>query len=349
VKCLEPSGATPGTTRASACQKALWFRFGAPHVYQRARLLAKFFVFIVLVIKDLVNPAYDYLTTASYTIAQDLQHEVKVMLLRKGFFVVVFLALSVSAVNAYTVVMRDGRRVEVPNEFTVTNSTLTYEVSNGFQVTIQLNAVDIPATERANGEPTGSLLQKAGARTNVPNAPQTQARAGRSITNQDLEVYRKARVENETRRGELGLPSLEDRQREVAVIEDRTVEQVRSMRAQEEAYWRSRADALRAENEAQVEVLRQRSQETPFSYSFGAFPGFGAFDTAGFGFMDGRFNRFRRFESSPFSGFLATPITPFPTFPVNPAFRGHGRRFVFSAPGGRINARPFQMRRGSHR
>ena len=73
------------------------------------------------------------------------------MTLRRVFFAVVFLALTVSAVNAYTVVMRDGRRVEIPNEFTVTNSTLTYEVSNGFQVTIQLNTVDIAATERANG------------------------------------------------------------------------------------------------------------------------------------------------------------------------------------------------------
>ena len=43
------------------------------------------------------------------------------MSLTKGFFVVVFLALTVSAVNAYTVVLRDGRRVEIPHEFTVTN------------------------------------------------------------------------------------------------------------------------------------------------------------------------------------------------------------------------------------
>jgi len=69
------------------------------------------------------------------------------MSLTKGFFVVVFLALTVSAVNAYTVVLRDGRRVEIPNEFTVTNSTLTYDVGNGIQVTLQLNTVDIAATE----------------------------------------------------------------------------------------------------------------------------------------------------------------------------------------------------------
>src|ERR1044072_4220084 len=124
------------------------------------------------------------------------------MTLRRVFFAVVFLALTVSAVNAYTIIMRDGRRVEIPNEFTVTNSTLTYEVSNGFQKTILLNAVDIAATERANGEATGSLLQRAAAPKSVQTIPQTRAHAGRSITNQDLEVYRKARVENETRRQE---------------------------------------------------------------------------------------------------------------------------------------------------
>jgi hypothetical protein len=265
------------------------------------------------------------------------------MTLSKGFFVAVFLVLTVSAVNAYTVVLRDGRRVEIPNEFTVTNSTLTYDVGNGVQVTIQLNTVDVAATERANGEARGSLLNKANA-PSVQSAPQTRpAPAERSITNADLEKYRKARVENEKayeeRRQELGLPSMEDRQREVAASQDRTVEQVRNMRAQEEAYWRSRSEALRAEmaaNEAQF-GSRQRPEEMQWSYSsLGGFPGFFPFDDAGFGI--GRFGRFRRFGSSPFDGFLATPITPFPRF-------SNFRRPVFRAPGVHINPRPFHGRR----
>ena len=254
------------------------------------------------------------------------------MTLRRVFFAVVFLALTVSAVNAYTVVMRDGRRVEIPNDFTVTNSTLTYAVGNGFQVTIQLNTVDIAATERANGQPTGSLLQKAAAPAAVPTTPQTRAR--RSITNQDLEVYRKARVENERayeeKRIELGLPSAEDRRREVAEIEDRTLEQVRSMRAQEEAYWRSRTEAMRAEAAAnEARFGSSRAQEIPPYYLGGSI-----LPADGFGFGDGRFGRFGRFRSSPFDGFLATPITPFPTF-------RDGRRPVFRAPGVRVNSRPF--------
>jgi len=268
--------------------------------------------------------------------------------------VVLFLFLTASAASAYTVVMRDGRRVEIPNEFTVTNSTLTYEAGNGIQITIQLNTVDIAATERANSEAQGSFLMKASApKAPVEGAPQTRrAGAGRSITNADLEKYRHARVESdkeyEERQKELGLPSMEQRRQEVAAIDERTLEQVRSMRAQEEAYWRSRADAFRAEmaaaNEAQAQSSRQRPEEIPWSYSFGG--AFGPFDNVGFGITAGPFGRFRRFPSSPFDGFLATPITPFPTFPFTPGFRG---RAVFRAPGVRINPRPFPRRHGSRR
>lgn len=258
----------------------------------------------------------------------------------RTLFAVLFLCLCISAVNAYTVVMRDGRRVEIPNEFTVTNSTLTYEVSNGFQVTIQLNTVDIVATERANGQPTGSLLQKATAPKVVPPPPQKHA--GRSITNQDLEVYRKARVDNELayekQRKELGLPSAEERRREVTEIEDRTLEQVRRMREQEEAYWRTRTDAMRAEMAIkEASSPRPRAEEIPWGYSFGGFSGFGPFDTFGFGVTGGRFNRFGRFNPSPFDGFLATPITPFPNFA--------GRNPVFRSPGGHINSRPHMRHR----
>jgi hypothetical protein len=259
----------------------------------------------------------------------------------KVLFAALFLFLTVSAVNAYTVVMRDGRRVEIPNEFSVTNSTLTYDVGNGIQITIQLNTVDIGATERANGEAQGSLLRKATA-VPVERTPQTsRTTAQRSITNADLEKYRSARVANdneyEKRRQELGLPSMEERRREVAAIEDRTLEHVRNLRAQEEALWRSRTEALRAEmaaNEARMGAVRQAPVEIPWAYPFG---GFGAFDNFGFGITTGRFGRFDRFRPSPFDGFLATPITPFPRVPFT------GRRNVFTP---RVNINPRPVHRG---
>jgi hypothetical protein len=259
----------------------------------------------------------------------------------KVFFAALFLFLTVSVVNAYTVVMRDGRRVEIPNEFAVTNSTLTYDVGNGIQITIHLNTVDVRETERANGEAQGSFLMK----TSAPKTPVQQVsrtNAGRSITNADLEKFRRARVDSENeyekRRQELGLPSMEERRREVAAIEDRTLEQVRNMRAQEEAYWRSRAEALRVEMAATE--ARQRPEQVPWSYSSGGFPAFGAFD--GFGFTGGPFGRFRRFQPSPFDNFLSTPITPFPRIPFT-------RRNVFTPRGVQINPRPVHRGHGSRR
>jgi hypothetical protein len=166
--------------------------------------------------------------------------------------------------------------------------------------------------------------------------------AGRSITNADLEKFRQARVDNENQRRELGLPSMEERQQQVALIEDRTLEQVRTMRAQEEAYWRSRAEAFRAEaaaNEAQLGSLRRGSDDVRLLDSFGAFS---PFDGIGFGVTGGRFNRFGRFQSSPFDGFLATPITPFPTF-------RQGRRLVFGPRAVRTIPRVVHGGRGSHR
>ena len=54
---------------------------------------------------------------------------------------VVFLVLTATVANAYTLVMRNGRRVDIPNEFTVTASTLTYTVGSGIQIVLHPDPV----------------------------------------------------------------------------------------------------------------------------------------------------------------------------------------------------------------
>lgn len=263
------------------------------------------------------------------------------------------LVFGAASASGYTIVMRDGRRVEIPDKFTVTNSTVTYEVGNGFQVTMQLNTVDIPATEKANNEAKGAFLLRANApATDVEPAPQTNAR--RSITNADLEEYRRARVESdkayERLRRELGLPSLEERRREAAAIQDRTLEQARNMRKQqemeEEAYWRRRAELFRANMDAiNGQTVYGRSTFGDFPWAFATGADFFPVDGVGFGTGFGRFRRFGRFPISQFPGFLSTPITPFPTIP---AFR----RPVFVSPRLRGTVRPAHprpIRHGFHR
>lgn len=181
------------------------------------------------------------------------------------------------AACAYTVVMRGGHHVEIPDKFDVSRATLTYETTGGIYVTLQMSSIDIAATERANGEPAGSLLRRAelkpGPQASVVAAkPSNATRATRTLTNLDLEATRQKRLASEAayerRRVELGLPSREEMERR------RTEENARArellsrsagVEAEAESYWRSRATSLRDEIytlDAEINYLRARFNET---------------------------------------------------------------------------------------
>ncbi len=183
-----------------------------------------------------------------------------------------FLNLSVSA---YTVVMRGGRRVELPTRFVVTATTLTYEVSPGIQVTLEIQTIDIPATEKANNELPGSLLRRVAEEPRLSSdqykLPPVQA-ATRTITNRDLESSMRRRSQSELayerRRKELGLPSVEESRRreaaESALIAGELVE-TRAAKQESESYWRARASALRTEIvsiDAQLGYIRRQLDES---------------------------------------------------------------------------------------
>src|SRR5215207_1470304 len=76
------------------------------------------------------------------------------------------------AAVAYTLVMRGGRRVEIPEGFRLAGSALTYETAPGVGVTLPLDHIDIEATERANAEPAGSFLRRARGETQRGVTPQ---------------------------------------------------------------------------------------------------------------------------------------------------------------------------------
>lgn len=158
------------------------------------------------------------------------------------------------AAAAYTVVMRGGRRVEIPGGFELTRTSLTYEAAPGVSVTLPLDHIDVEATERANGEPAGSFLRRVRAGARQTGSPPVAPAARRTITNRDLEEVRRARVESERdyerRRKELGLPSAE----EMRLHEERETEHMRELSRQKaaedaaaERERRAREDELRAE------------------------------------------------------------------------------------------------------
>ena len=218
--------------------------------------------------------------------------------------------LFVCTASAYTVVMRGGKRVEVPANFLVTATTLTYEAGPGIQITLQLAAIDIPATEKANNESAGAFLR----RREVPrvdsstqvNKPLT-SRSRRTITNRDLDAAmvrrRQSEVAYEKRRQELGLPSVaESRRRAEAESAQIRAELAVARSAEEnsEEYWRARASALRTEIaalDAEINYVSTRLEDSSYPLS----SGFTSFNVAPFistsgGF--GNFNAGRRFSQA---------------------------------------------------
>ncbi|HZN09119.1 MAG TPA: hypothetical protein VFB65_20160 [Pyrinomonadaceae bacterium] len=245
------------------------------------------------------------------------------MLLRKLLVVVFVISFSATAASAYTIVMRNGRRVEIPNTFTVTKSTLTYETAPGIQVTIQLTSIDVATTERINGQPAGSFFATASAPKAVAQPVQTrQTPARRSITNQDLEVYRRARVANERERQELGLPSAEDRRREVEEIDNRTQEQLREMRSREELeFWRNRAMSLENQLITTTRTNVPPAYDMPWAYPYGV-----GLVTTGYPFGFDGFDRFDRFDRFGFNNF------GFNNFGFKSHFPGFRGRLRFTTP-----------------
>jgi hypothetical protein len=193
---------------------------------------------------------------------------------------ILFVLVACCSVSAYTIVLRDGRHFEIPNTFIVGSSTLTYEAGPGIQITWQLATVDIAATEKANGEASGSLMRRGAKRAGEVSASESTS-GGSTITNEDLERFRQARVAGERnyekRRKELGLPTLEESRRAAIEAGERAQVQLLTMQSKEqqgESYWRSRAAELRTEltaTTARIAMIQTRLNELPLNYSFGAF------------------------------------------------------------------------------
>ena len=189
---------------------------------------------------------------------------------------ILLLTLSIAA-SAYTIVLRDGRRIEVASDFTLTKSTLTYELAPGISRTVPLILVDVAATERANNQAPGSFATRAEQKlTTLAPLAAPPPRAQRTLTNRELEPTQQRRIESERnyekRRVELGLPSLEETRRRQAQEEAATAEWLRErflVQRREETFWRERAGALRGEIGAvdtEINYLRARLSE------FGQFP-----------------------------------------------------------------------------
>lgn len=173
---------------------------------------------------------------------------------------------------AYTVVMNGGKRIEIPKQFEVSRTTVTYEVALRTNVTLQLSAIDIQATEHANNELPGSFLQRAESATAATQTTasmrlsSTQAKR-RVVTDRDLEPYKRARLESEAayekRRIALGLPSLEESRRRAALAEAALDEIIARRRQEEQENHRRERDV-----ELQAEMAAISAQVNALNYEY---------------------------------------------------------------------------------
>ena len=189
----------------------------------------------------------------------------------------VVLVASCAAASAYTLVMRSGRIVQIPDQFVVSTDNLTYEVSSGIQVSVQLVSIDIPRTERANNEAPGSFgtrrVQQPDPPSATPSTNSARQTAKRVITNRDLESFRARRIQSENayerRRVELGLPTVAESRQRAALESNQIRAEIRDRLTAEkdaEQYWRGRASELRGEiaaTDAQIQYVRNRLNELP--------------------------------------------------------------------------------------
>ena len=247
-----------------------------------------------------------------------------------------FIFLSWTIAGAYTIVFQGGKRVQIPDDFIVTSDAVIYETAPGVNVSFRLNSIDVVATERLNNEPSGSFLNRIGRQRPQPPTTTTIRKATRTITNRDLGSYERARIKSEadweTRRKELGGPSLEETRQAAARRDAALNEFIEKKKAEAEAnYWREREAELRAAMALRVNAIDYQSGQS--YWSNGIFPvesGFGPFDS-GFRFNGGF--PFRRNQGSP-CGFnpsasclLSNPLSLF-----NPGAFPR-RRTIFGVPG----------------
>ncbi len=253
--------------------------------------------------------------------------------------------------NAYSIVMRGGKRVEIPAQFSVTNMTLTYEAAPGFWITLQMAAIDIPATERANNQIPGSLLgrvtkEKEPPRTSETTSQARESKASRSVTNLELKSFERLRVESERayeqRLKDQGLPPLAVQRAQAAAAAERFWQELARKRTEAEANEKaSQVQAQIAALSAQLNYLQSRSGDLS-SVSPAAFTVYG-----GVPFFGGR----SAVNPSLFRVPFGLPIGgAFGTFnvPLGPHSRFHGfRRNIIVAPGTRFDGRG-GLRRGPH-
>jgi hypothetical protein len=175
----------------------------------------------------------------------------------------------------YVLVLRDGKRLEVRDEYRIVNEVAIFTTSDGRRISIALANIDIAATERVNGQGDGAFRAQArpprpiGANGHpippvaaTPPSPTTSKPASttaqkpvRTLTNADFGGTLRHTAAARARRSTVTTPH---------VAEQATSSASPSPNlnlANDEVYWRRRAQNLLMEIYTQQEIIRSLSSQ----------------------------------------------------------------------------------------
>lgn len=199
----------------------------------------------------------------------------------KRILAAIFIALLLPlAAHAYTLVLKDGRRMEVRGEYRIVNDIAVFTLPEGNRFSVSLEKINIAETELANGVDQGDFVKNAVAppkagdqkasnsKTDEDENPiQVSSRSGQRLTNSDFERYRVRREEmaRDVQRRKAAAKGTSEEEPSPATVQAAKDEEIAAKRREfeksKEDYWRGRSRALltkmRIEEEQIITVSAQ--------------------------------------------------------------------------------------------
>ncbi|WP_058867627.1 hypothetical protein [Chloracidobacterium thermophilum] len=175
----------------------------------------------------------------------------------------------------YVLVLRDGKRLEVRSEYRIVNEVAIFTTSDGQRISIALANIDIAATERVNGQGDGAFRAQArppraiGADEHTTplvaaTPPPTPSRPVSTTAQKPVRTLTNADFGGTTRHAAAARPR---QSAPVPNTAERTTgstspgSDLNLARANDEAYWRGRAQNLLTEIYTQQEIIRSLSSQ----------------------------------------------------------------------------------------
>ncbi|HMZ81504.1 MAG TPA: hypothetical protein PLL06_17525 [Acidobacteriota bacterium] len=176
-----------------------------------------------------------------------------------------------ASASAYTVILKDGRRLEVQENYRIVNDIAVFVLADGKRFSVSVNNVDIAKTEMANHQGIGEFVQRAGAPlpildSDVPAVKPTPAMKDkaavaraktpitRTLVNADFETYKQRRGDSKKNKDTTPeTPPTSEVAAATPAFQPPPIDPVLDRKS--EAYWRERARPLLTEMAVQEELI----------------------------------------------------------------------------------------------